>query len=544
VSSTTIRYFGVPENSHSREPASNQSLDADSYATARRSSDQPESRPTETAQYTAFESDLTAKWRNRITETASGASDPVPSDSLPVVTAGTAGPITPDPRHNPAYPHPKNPGLSEEPDGFYDWAGRRLFLSDGAPDPMTPGAYRYQTRPDLCLLDAADDDPWSPLYEPDHLRHKPGDDWIIDQNRPYDVLDPGPFGSPGWFPDRRTGRHRRDELPDPIPWWEIEEEPLKAEWAENAEALYDRRTRITREREAREAAHAARIAEPDPATKPAARQVNNAAARTADRPDTRHGPDDDSRGSGGPGGPTTGSGPVRDSGRDAARDPSGVPVAWRVAPDRPSPERPRRERFRTDEEAEPTHRFTRLQEQAWDRFLIESEALAAAHTRPIARPISRPSAIERECGPHIAVLYRLFHWLAWLFASFWAREPIGHEDSASDTAHDSAPDAGLDPEDRSIPVRAARHTEHAARAARFARAVGGAQRARATRPAPQAGPQSAPATGRQPVPCQDRRPGPETGVRPGGDAAGSQFIAEWEQQFSIRAHLQGGPAWA
>lgn len=35
--------------------------------------------------------------------------------------------------------------------------------------------------------------------------------------RPFDPIDPGPFGSPGWSPDRRTGRHRRSELPDPLP---------------------------------------------------------------------------------------------------------------------------------------------------------------------------------------------------------------------------------------------------------------------------------------------------------------------------------------
>ncbi|THV22043.1 hypothetical protein [Glycomyces paridis] len=30
-----------------------------------------------------------------------------------------------------------------------------------------------------------------------------------------DPLDPGPFGSFGWYRDRRTGRHRSGELPDP-----------------------------------------------------------------------------------------------------------------------------------------------------------------------------------------------------------------------------------------------------------------------------------------------------------------------------------------
>jgi hypothetical protein len=107
-------------------------------------------------------------------------------------------------------------GLSEQA-GFYDWAGRRLFTIDGEPDPMCPGAYRYQHNPDCCDLEAPDSDPRSPRYEPMHLRHKPGDTWIIDTNRPYDPFDSGPYGSPGWYKDERTGRHRRDETPDPLP---------------------------------------------------------------------------------------------------------------------------------------------------------------------------------------------------------------------------------------------------------------------------------------------------------------------------------------
>jgi len=94
-------------------------------------------------------------------------------------------------------------GLRRRVDGFYDRAGRRLLLADGSPDPMTPGAYRYQHSPDLCVLSAPEADPDSPRYEPPHLRHQPD--------------DTGVFGSPGWQPDSRTGRHRRGELPDPIP---------------------------------------------------------------------------------------------------------------------------------------------------------------------------------------------------------------------------------------------------------------------------------------------------------------------------------------
>jgi hypothetical protein len=76
----------------------------------------------------------------------------------------------------------------------------------------SPGAYRYD--PSTYDPSVPDSDPRSPRYEPPHLRHQPGDTWVIDRNRPHDPLDPGPYGSPGWYPDDRTGRHRRGELPD------------------------------------------------------------------------------------------------------------------------------------------------------------------------------------------------------------------------------------------------------------------------------------------------------------------------------------------
>jgi hypothetical protein len=113
--------------------------------------------------------------------------------------------------NNPAYI-----GLRELADGFYDWAGRRLLLADGSPDPLTSGAYRFQHSPDLCDQSARESDPASPRYEPPHLRHQPGDTYEIG-GKPADPEDPGVFGSPGWRPDTRTGRHRRGELPDPMP---------------------------------------------------------------------------------------------------------------------------------------------------------------------------------------------------------------------------------------------------------------------------------------------------------------------------------------
>ena len=81
-----------------------------------------------------------------------------------------------------------------------------------AVDPNSPGAYRYD--PDSSDPTLPESDPRSPRYEPPHLRHRPGDTWIIDRDRPRDPLDPGPYGAPDWYPDNRTGRHRRGELPD------------------------------------------------------------------------------------------------------------------------------------------------------------------------------------------------------------------------------------------------------------------------------------------------------------------------------------------
>jgi hypothetical protein len=45
----------------------------------------------------------------------------------------------------------------------------------------------------------------------------PRNSWVIEHDRPRDLYDQGPYGTPGWRPDPRTGRHRRGERPDPIP---------------------------------------------------------------------------------------------------------------------------------------------------------------------------------------------------------------------------------------------------------------------------------------------------------------------------------------
>ncbi|WP_205326716.1 hypothetical protein [Glycomyces sp. YM15] len=583
MSSTTIRYSGVPENSHSRrfepehsvEPTSGITADASTY-----------SRPApSTGIDRGAASDLTLKWRKRLRALAD--EDPAPDQNLtrqdptgdhtanpygpsrdllpngynvtgnrtasdhdpssdqttgrfnpggdpspasahtgesassafvPGFTPGKPGPLSSDPRHNRAFPHPENPGLFAEADGFYDWANRRLYLSDGSPDPLTPGAYRYQTRPDLCDLDAPDSDPSCPRYEPMHLRHKPGDTYLIDRARPYDVLDPGPFGSPGWFPDRRTGRHRRDELPDPIPWWEIEEEPEKAEWAEQAEALWERRTRITREREARErtAPEPADHFDHDGLKGDASRDGRDSTPEAVRDDDIPPGPP--SRQSTGPEErPRPQSDPrprpwSRSAPEPEAREPLREPEPSQRPQHHPYPQLPRQADRRTASvPEEPPHRFNKLREDAWDRFIEKSAGLAAAH-----RP---PTAIEREGGPAIGRIARGIR----LIAGLLRHRPRPRE-------------AGPVPPDRHIAL--------ADRTARFAQAMRGAQRARAAMPAtatrtpetfgPKAfGPEAA-----------HRTAAPEATRRTPSPSRPSPFIAEWERRFEARHHLPGGAAWA
>jgi hypothetical protein len=57
-----------------------------------------------------------------------------------------------------------------------------------------------------------------PVYWPDRSSaDDPRTTWVIEHDRPRDFYDRGPYGTPGWRPDPRTGRHRRGERPDPIP---------------------------------------------------------------------------------------------------------------------------------------------------------------------------------------------------------------------------------------------------------------------------------------------------------------------------------------
>ncbi|WP_133884142.1 hypothetical protein [Glycomyces sp. NRRL B-16210] len=261
-------------------------------------------------------------------------------------------------------------GLSEQA-GFYDWAGRRLFHADGEPDTMCPGAYRYQHNPDCCDLEAADSDPRSPRYEPMHLRHKPGDTWIIDVNRPHDPYDPGPYGSHGWYQDRRTGRHRRDELPDPLPaegWVPPEGAwfPGTSDWPEPAAPQSDRTERISW--------HGGSGSE------------DGSRHRNDDRPPPRGGvglarpsPEDD-RPSPEPRGSRQRS-PWGRRDAEAPRPEGNRDRGCRRAPEDRGEEHDRTGSARTVASRD-EHRFSKMREEAFDRFMVESAALRAAHFQP------------------------------------------------------------------------------------------------------------------------------------------------------------------
>lgn len=104
------------------------------------------------------------------------------------------------------------------------------------------------------------------------------------------------------------------------------------------------------------------------------------------------------------------------------------------------------------------HRFSKIREEAWDRFLVKSADLAAAHhavrsaTGPVLRR-DRRDAFDRECGPIVALWVRLGRFVIALFTG-----------------------------SKSL-ARPSRDTVLAARTSQLARAVRGAQRARSGRPA-------------------------------------------------------------
>jgi len=202
-------------------------------------------------------------------------------------------------------------------------------------DSRSPGGYRYD--PASYDPSVPDSDPRSPRYEPPHLRHQPGDTWIIDRERPRDPLDPGPFGSPGWRPDERTGRHRRGEVPDPgLPGLE----PVRPAVDPAFEGVDE---------------------EPSPIRRPVRRFLPSAGGQ---EPEPRSEPDRES---------PTGAG--RQADRGWWPRPSASPEP--EADNEPSPP-PRRRRW--DDADRPRYNFGKLREDAWVRFLEGSQQFHDEHS--------------------------------------------------------------------------------------------------------------------------------------------------------------------
>jgi hypothetical protein len=274
-----------------------------------------------------------------------------------------------------------------------------------------------------------DADPSSPCYEPDHLRHQPGDTWIIDRARPHDPDDPGPFGSPGWYPDKRTGRHRRNERPDPLP------EPEAESDSSGGEAPPDRprRSRFDSDR-------------------------SSAPTRQPQRSSRGFGRDHSRR-----------------TGTDQEADMSSKPAPYR---------------------------FDKLREDAWVRFLQTSEPLAAAHHQP-----HRPTALNRKPTPlDREIEYPFALWLKVIRWAFAVIRSVRKVPSTASAVRSVRPVSVVSPD---------RHTHLAARTARFAGALRGAQRARSEAPRMATGPQM------REVPSRQR----------GSGAKASAFMFEWERQF-------------
>jgi hypothetical protein len=448
------------------------------------------------------------------------------------------------------WPHPENPGLIADPDGYFDWAGRLLFLPDGSPNPDVSGAYRYQTRPDLCDPNAPDSEPVSPRYEPMWLRHKPGDTWMIG-GKPFDPDDPGPYGNPRWRPDRRTGRHRRGEQPDPIPPWDRQPgDPPSPDFA-RTRVKWDAHGDWTPERIAasgRPEDGAGTIPERlnyrdspayiDPRSWQVEQDVTGEIplrgrhGERSEEDDVEPHNEADADAHAGyirptwlrvvPDPPEASADPGASGGPETRTDRGGRAPGWRPNPEpepdaqqgkgseaegdraRPSPRFPREARTRfwseaqnaatTDLHADPSsdeggYRFSRSREQAFDVFMAESAILHAAHLAP-----ERPYFRERVAW--------VLHWALWILTGCLAARPEPLTAFTGATAHSQRP-VRIPAQPAPVPVAPQANPQK--RSERPA--------ARPQRPAP------------VPVPATSYRPG----------AAASQFFAGAGRARALRA---------
>ncbi|GAA1662794.1 hypothetical protein GCM10009830_05110 [Glycomyces endophyticus] len=377
MSSTTIRYSGVPENSHSRrldfgaDTASGLAADAASYS-RQAPDDRYDRRP---------ETDLTLKWRKRLRALA---------DTDAASASGT-------------------------------------HVASGSEGPARPG--------------------------------------------------PGPFGSPGWYPDLRTGRHRRGEAPDPIP------RPDHEEGRPGTSV-------------------------PSPPQDPQPPRGFSSPLREQDRGDLSWSLDEECCGvpqssEGQRGGSSrapeeergAASRPSEDQGGASSRswrEPGGADIrresSGRLGRPSPSPSHRTTAEPRSAEAPVAPHRFDKLREDAWVRFLEKSAPLAAAHH-------TTRTGVRRDGNPSAGRLRRLILTVAGMIkyrgTARVATEPEWHVTSRADRSGSriTAPAAGESPNSAVLRLSTERpsiprprdlwgRTETALRTARFAQAVRGAARAR------------------------------------------------------------------
>jgi hypothetical protein len=160
---------------------------------------------------------------------------------------------------------------------------------------------------------------------------------------------------------------------------------------------------------------------------------------------------------------------------------------------------------------EEPYRFSKMREHAWDRFLLKSADLAAAHhAAPQRRPgrRSRTTAVERECGRQIALWFRLARWVTTVFGSGSARPRAVPEPAAVSVPE--RPKPGPRPRPGALLDRAVRGAQAGRAAAGEARGKSAEEHWR-TRPA-------------------EDRPRP---------SQTSPIITDWEKHFDAFRHLSG-----
>lgn len=192
MSYLTLPDFGLPENRHSGEPChqSGHTQTTSSEHSLRRP------RPYPAAPAPTLHPAATPPWRKPAAVPPWHRPTAVPPRRRPAAVPPWHRPTATAPWHNPAAkaPQPHPPATAPQPH----------------PHAAAPESYPNTTAP------------WHNQVPPTFPPYRteadgPRNSWVIEHDRPRDFYDRGPYGTPGWRPDTRTGRHRRGESPVPIP---------------------------------------------------------------------------------------------------------------------------------------------------------------------------------------------------------------------------------------------------------------------------------------------------------------------------------------